>query len=72
MSSIRTRPSVARRSESYRFISKALMREVARYLAAIEVFRAERCETTWLPESAPRPPVDEHVRVPAECAPSAY
>jgi hypothetical protein len=31
----------------------ALMREVARYLAAVDVFRAERCEPTWLPELAP-------------------
>ena len=30
----------------------ALMREVARYLVAVDVFRAERCEPTWLPELA--------------------
>ena len=28
----------------------ALICEIARYLAAIDVFRAERCEPTWLPE----------------------
>jgi hypothetical protein len=32
--------------------AQALMREVARYLAAVDVFRAERCEPTWLPELA--------------------
>ena len=30
--------------------SHALMREIARYLAAVDVFRAELCEPTWLPE----------------------
>lgn len=29
-----------------------LLAEVERYLAAVEVFRAERCEPTWLPELA--------------------
>jgi hypothetical protein len=33
--------------------AQALMREVARYLAAVDVFRQERCEPTWLPELAP-------------------
>ena len=28
----------------------ALMREIARYLAAVDAFRAELCEPTWLPE----------------------
>ncbi len=32
-----------------------LIGEVARYLAAVEVFRAERCEPTWLPELLPGP-----------------
>jgi hypothetical protein len=31
-----------------------LMREIARYLAVVDAFRAERCEPTWLPEPAPR------------------
>jgi hypothetical protein len=30
-----------------------LIGEVERYLAAVEVFRAERCEPTWLPELRP-------------------
>lgn len=33
--------------------SGALMREIARYLAAVDAFRAELCEPTWLPELAP-------------------
>jgi hypothetical protein len=31
----------------------ALIREITRYLGAVDVFRAERCEPTWLPELAP-------------------
>jgi hypothetical protein len=27
-----------------------LVREIARYLAAVDVFRAESCEPTWQPE----------------------
>jgi hypothetical protein len=30
----------------------ALMAEIARYLAAVDVFRAAACEPTWLPEPA--------------------
>ncbi len=30
--------------------SEALMLEVTRYLAAVDVFRAESCEPMWLPE----------------------
>jgi hypothetical protein len=33
--------------------SYALMREICRYLAAVDAFRAELCEPTWLPELAP-------------------
>jgi hypothetical protein len=40
-------------------ISEALLDEIARYLAAVDVFRAEACEPTWLPEPA-RSCVDEH------------
>jgi hypothetical protein len=28
----------------------ALLREIARYLAAVDAFRAAACEPTWLPE----------------------
>ena len=37
-----------------------LILEVHRYLVAVDTFRAERCEPTWLPESAP-------CRIPEEC-----
>ena len=30
--------------------SEALMLEVTRYLAAVDVFRTENCEPMWLPE----------------------
>jgi hypothetical protein len=44
-------------------ISEALIREISRYLAAVEVFRAERCEPTWLPELAfQRAPEKHHLR----------
>lgn len=33
-------------------LSEALIREIARYLAAVDLFRAERCEPTWLREAA--------------------
>jgi len=31
-------------------MAEALVREIARYLAAVDLFRAERCEPEWLPE----------------------
>jgi hypothetical protein len=31
-------------------ITEDLLDEIARYLAAVDVFRAEACEPTWLPE----------------------
>jgi hypothetical protein len=30
----------------------ALLQEIARYLAAVDAFRAAACEPTWLPEPA--------------------
>ena len=32
---------------------EALAREASRYLAAVEAFRAERCEPMWRPELVP-------------------
>jgi hypothetical protein len=32
---------------------QALIREIRRYLAAVDSFRAEQCEPTWLPELSP-------------------
>jgi hypothetical protein len=31
-------------------ITETLLDEIARYLAAVDVFRAEACEPSWLPE----------------------
>jgi hypothetical protein len=33
-------------------ITEDLLDEIARYLAAVDVFRAEACEPTWRPEPA--------------------
>jgi hypothetical protein len=32
--------------------SEALIREINRYLATVDLYRAERCEPKWLPELA--------------------
>ena len=32
------------------FSIESLLQEVARYLSAVETFRAEECEPTWRPE----------------------
>jgi len=40
---------------------EAFVREITRYLAAVDLFRAESCEPTWLPESAPRWTVPERL-----------
>ena len=39
--------------------TEGLIDEIARYLAAVDVFRAADCEPTWLPESTPLPEIDE-------------
>ena len=42
----------ARRMESRQLIdAKALIDEIARYLAAVDLFRALGSEPTWLPEA---------------------
>lgn len=33
--------------------AKSLIREICRYLAAVDAFRAAGCEPTWLPELVP-------------------
>jgi hypothetical protein len=33
--------------------AEALIREATRYLAAVDAFRAERCEPTWRPDVIP-------------------
>ena len=49
-----------------------LILEITRYLAAVDLYRAEHCEPTWLPESTPYPTSDERLQVRAERAPSAH
>jgi hypothetical protein len=41
-----------------------LVAEMQRYLAAVETFRAEGREPSWLPEGAPRPTRPRHRRNP--------
>jgi hypothetical protein len=49
--SLRTEPEDVR--EQAHIDPEALMREIARYLAAVDAFRDELCEPTWLAELAP-------------------
>ena len=52
---------------------KELFLEITRYLAAVDLYRAEHCEPTWLQESAPLLASDERLRTTgAERAPSAH
>lgn len=52
--------------------AKALVEEVGRYLAAVDLFRAVDCEPTWRPEAdrLSAPPDREPIRAPR--APSAH
>jgi hypothetical protein len=52
--------------------SDELFLEIARYLAAVDVYRGENCEPTWLAESAPSPVSVEPLQVRAEHASSAH
>jgi len=49
-----------------------LFLEIARYLAAVDLYRAEHCEPTWRPESAPSGTVSECVQARAKHAASAH
>jgi hypothetical protein len=40
---------------------ETLLGEITRYLAAVELFRTERCEPTWRPELMPHPAPDERI-----------
>lgn len=51
--------------------AEKLLLEVTRYLAAIEVFRAERCEPTWIAE-APCLAARKRIRTRAPRARSAH
>ena len=42
--------------------SETLIDEIARYLSAVDVFRAEWCEPTWLPEPTSRSAAEKPVR----------
>jgi len=53
-------------------IDTKLFLEITRYLAAVDVYRAEQCEPTWRPESTPFVTSNERLRVRAEHAPSAH
>ena len=59
-------------NEQLNFDTGELFLEIKRYLAAVDLYRAERCEPTWLPESAPSPASDELLQIQAEHAPSAH
>lgn len=52
--------------------SDELLLEIARYLAAVDVYRRENCAPTWLPESAPSPVSVEAQQIRAEHASSAH
>jgi hypothetical protein len=51
---------------------EALIQEIARYLAAVDLFRAEHCEPTWRVESTPWRTMVACSRASAEPAPSAH
>ncbi|MGH3137139.1 MAG: hypothetical protein ACRDPV_11675 [Gaiellaceae bacterium] len=53
-------------------IDNRLFFEIKRYLAAVDLYRAEHCEPTWRPESTPFVSSDERLRIRAEPAPSAH
>ncbi|HEU0246913.1 MAG TPA: hypothetical protein VFR38_07480 [Gaiellaceae bacterium] len=59
-------------NEQIQIDTNELFLEIARYLAAVDLYRAERCEPTWLPESAPSMMSVEHLPARAEHAPSAH
>ena len=51
---------------------KELFLEIARYLAAVDLYRAEQCEPTWRPESRPFVASDARPRARVKPAPSAH
>jgi len=51
---------------------KELFLEITRYLAAVDVYRAEHCEPTWRPESTPCLAATEPLQARPEHAPSAH
>jgi len=59
-------------NETVHIDEKALLQEIGRYLAAVDLFRAEHCEPTWRPESALCWTVQKSVKARAEHAASAH
>jgi len=59
-------------NETTHIDSKALIREIGRYLAAVDLFRSEHCEPTWLPESSSCGTIQEYKQARVERAPSAH
>lgn len=53
-------------------IDNKLFLEITRYLAAVDLYRAEHCEPTWRPESTPFVTSTERLRARTEHAPSAH
>jgi len=53
-------------------IDHKLFLEIKRYLAAVDLYRAEHCEPTWRPESASWRTIQDFVQVRTEPAPSAH
>ena len=51
---------------------RKLFLEIKRYLAAVDLYRAEHCEPTWRPESASWRALQESVQARAEHARSAH
>jgi len=51
---------------------KELFLEIARYLAAVDLYRAEQCEPTWRPELRPFVASDARPRARVKPAPSAH
>ena len=49
-----------------------LFLEITRYLAAVDLYRAERCEPTWLPESALSAASEELLQIRAGLAQSTH
>ena len=53
-------------------VTEGLVDEIARYLAAVDVFRDADCEPTWRPESTRLPTIDEPLLATTATAPSAH
>jgi hypothetical protein len=54
------------------YVSEALSREIARYLAAVDLFRAEHCEPQWVPEPTAHHDFEESLRARAGQVPATH